>query len=130
MNRRALWALLAIAVGIAVVGCSGSGGNSDESRIKSRYSQLARATEREDIGGVMSEFSPNYFDAGFEYVDMRNVYAERFDGWDNISCSYIINDIRLNGNFATATVIEVLDVNNVFRPGSPREHYETPLTDI
>jgi hypothetical protein len=131
MTRHIVLAGLLVAAGAATLaGCSSGGGNSDESRIRSRYSQLSGAVERESIGDVMAVFSPNFLDDGYNYVDFRNSFAETFDMLDDISDVYDIHDIRVTGNFATADVSEHLEGNNVFKPGAPREYSDLDYTDI
>lgn len=124
MKKAIIWGVLGTLVALTVMGCSGS--TSESSRIRGRYSQLARNVEQENIGGVMMLFSTDYLDQGYDYVDVRNGFAQLFDTYDNLEDSYIFDDIDVRGNYAIVQGVETLSGANTFKGGQ----WETSDSDF
>ncbi|HEY3265445.1 MAG TPA: nuclear transport factor 2 family protein [Armatimonadota bacterium] len=120
MKNGIIIALMAITV-LLVGGCGGGGGKSDESRIRGRYSSLANAMHRERIDEVMYLFSPDYLDAGYNYVDVRNAYAELFDEYNNIDVTFSHLDVRVYGNDAQVSGHQRILADDTFDNNQPVE---------
>lgn len=112
-----IWLTTLFALVALLPGCSSGGGNGDESRIRGKLTQLARAMERERVDEVMYLYSPDYLNDGVNYVNMRNAYAEMFDQYNDIHVEYSNLNIRLFGHEAVvtgrryATAVDTFDNN-------------------
>lgn len=135
MRRTVFWSMMAVLASTWIAGCTGTdsvggGGTPNESSIRGRYGQLERAVERESIGDAMLLFSTQYLDQGYNYVDVRNGFAELFDIYDAIQDTYRITSIDVNGNYALVRGYETLSGVNTFKAGRPREVSTTEIYDI
>ena len=127
--RALLMFALLLSVG-GLFGCSGSGsGSSDESRLRSRYTQWERAIEAERVDSYMLLFSPDYLDEGYDYVDVRNFAAALFDQYDIVDAWYEDLDIRVSGNTASVWGTEIIDGYDTYNFDSP-ERLITEFHDI
>lgn len=130
MKKTILWGALALLAAVVLAGCSGSGGGGEAGAIRGRYSELARGVERENIGAVMALFSPDYYDYGHNYVDVRAGFAQLFDTYDDIDDSYTFDSIEVRGNYAEVYGVETLGGVNTWKPNRPYEVSDTEFYDL
>ncbi len=118
MQVRALLGILLVFAGFALAGCSGSG-TSDESQVRGRYSEWARAMENERVDHYMLIFSPNYLDNGYDYVEVRIFAAELFDQYEIQDVSHQFQTVQVAGNFADVWGTEIIDALDTFDGNRP-----------
>jgi len=129
MRFRMLLGLALLLAGLGMTGCGGGSGNSDESRLRGRYSEWSRAIESERVDQYMLLFSPDYLDEGYDYVDVRNFAAALFDQYDVVDVWYEDLDIRVTGNTASVWGTEYIDAYDTYNGNAP-ERLITDFNDI
>lgn len=76
---------------------------SEENRIRRLFRDGAAAVEAENIDSVMTSISFNYQDEyGMSYLTIKKGMEDIFKRWHDISVSYRIIDVQINGNRASA----------------------------